>query len=84
MQVWLGHTQALKACEAGLLLNMNPTACAFYAALPAEKFIQAALHVGNVAELPPQLQRKAGAVIKGLKVSPSSPPPFWHVIMPEG
>ena len=68
LQVWLGHTQALKACEGGLLLNVNPTASAFIQAAPVEKFIEDALRVGNVAHMPDHLKRKAGKAIMGLKV----------------
>ena len=78
--MWLGHTQSLKACEGGLLLNVNPTAVAFVSALPVEKFLQSILNVSNLANLPSNLRGKASNLIKNLKVC-SGPPELMRRLL---
>ena len=64
--MWLGHTQSLRACQGGLLLNVHPTPCAFWQAVPVLQFLQSAF--GPAALNGPGNRTRAGKKLAGLKV----------------
>ncbi|KAK9811129.1 hypothetical protein WJX73_005016 [Symbiochloris irregularis] len=65
IEVWLGHTQSLKACQGGLMLNVHPTPCAFWQAVPVEQFLMSACGPGA---LNPGSRMRSGKKLQGLKV----------------
>ena len=65
VQVWLGHSQSLRACQGGLLLNVAPRPCVFWAASPVEEFLKSALGPGALA---PDMRARSGKKLANMRV----------------